>query len=171
MHLHIAVSVTDLKLTVTASCSTAGGIEVTEEMEDMDYREDDDEKEEEPGRRLFTWNIIIIRLLCNMLLAHLMVIDTLIFFQFLTFAFFFLETVLRRFSSTLRFCWVLLSAFLDSLTTWLRGLCQEHIDISTVLRIERCMLMQQAKQVQTELQFTTATGSVRTTTKIAAMDN
>ncbi|XP_042350944.1 piezo-type mechanosensitive ion channel component 2-like [Plectropomus leopardus] len=56
------------------------------------------------------------------------------------------ETVLHRFSNTLRFCWVLLSALLDSLTTWLGGLCQEHIDISTVLRIERCMLTQQAKQ-------------------------
>ncbi|XP_074549296.1 piezo-type mechanosensitive ion channel component 2 [Halichoeres trimaculatus] len=56
------------------------------------------------------------------------------------------DTVLRRFSYTMRFCWVLLSALLDSLTSWLRTLCQEHIDISTVLRIERCMLMQQAKQ-------------------------
>ncbi|KAL6097437.1 uncharacterized protein ACO6RY_12985 [Pungitius sinensis] len=56
------------------------------------------------------------------------------------------DTVLRRFSGTLRFCWVLLSALLDSLTAWLSGLCQEHIDISTVLRIERCMLTQQAKQ-------------------------
>ncbi|XP_060920541.1 piezo-type mechanosensitive ion channel component 2-like [Labrus mixtus] len=56
------------------------------------------------------------------------------------------DTVLRRFSNTLRFCWVLLSALLDSLTTWLSGLCQEHVDISAVLRIERCMLMQQAKQ-------------------------
>ncbi|KAM9337588.1 piezo-type mechanosensitive ion channel component 2-like [Symphorus nematophorus] len=56
------------------------------------------------------------------------------------------DTVLHRFSNTLRFCWVLLSALLDSLTAWLNGLCQEHIDISTVLRIERCMLLQQAKQ-------------------------
>lgn len=57
------------------------------------------------------------------------------------------DTVLQRISNVLRFCWVLLSALLDSLTAWVRGLCQEHIDISTVLRIERCMLMQQAKQV------------------------
>lgn len=57
------------------------------------------------------------------------------------------DTVLRRFSNMLRFCWVLLSALLDSLTAWVRGLCQEHIDISTVLRIERSMLMQQAMQV------------------------
>ncbi|XP_035475570.1 piezo-type mechanosensitive ion channel component 2 isoform X5 [Scophthalmus maximus] len=56
------------------------------------------------------------------------------------------DTVLHRFSNTLRFCWVLLSALLDSLTAWLSGLCQEHIDISTVLRIEHCMLTQQAKQ-------------------------
>ena len=59
------------------------------------------------------------------------------------------DTVLHRFSNMLRFCWVLLSALLDSLTAWLSGLCQEHIDISTVLRIERCMLLQQAKQVRT----------------------
>lgn len=57
------------------------------------------------------------------------------------------ETALHRFSNTLRFCWVLLSALLDSLTGWLSSLSQEHIDISTVLRIERCMLTQQAKQV------------------------
>lgn len=57
------------------------------------------------------------------------------------------DTLLRRCSNTLRFCWVLLSALLDSLTAWLKGLCQEHIDISTVLRLERSMLMQQVKQV------------------------
>ncbi|XP_069368065.1 piezo-type mechanosensitive ion channel component 2-like isoform X1 [Paralichthys olivaceus] len=56
------------------------------------------------------------------------------------------DTVLHRLSNTLRFCWVLLSALLDSLTAWLSGLCQEHVDISTVLRIEHCMLTQQAKQ-------------------------
>ncbi|XP_041824079.1 piezo-type mechanosensitive ion channel component 2-like [Melanotaenia boesemani] len=56
------------------------------------------------------------------------------------------DTALRRFSNTLRFFWVLLAALLDSLTAWLNSLCQEHIDISTVLRIEHCMLTQQAKQ-------------------------
>ncbi|KAK2859745.1 hypothetical protein Q5P01_004365 [Channa striata] len=56
------------------------------------------------------------------------------------------ETVLRRLSNALRFFWVLLLALLDSLTAWLSSLCQEHIDISTVLRIEHCMLTQQAKQ-------------------------
>ncbi|XP_068504921.1 piezo-type mechanosensitive ion channel component 2 isoform X2 [Syngnathus scovelli] len=58
------------------------------------------------------------------------------------------DTVLRRASNVLRFCWVLLSALLDSLTSWLGGLCREHVDISTVLRMERCMLTQQAKQGQ-----------------------
>ena len=60
------------------------------------------------------------------------------------------DTVLRRFSNTMRFFWVLLLALLDSLTAWLNSLCQEHIDISTVLRIEHCMLTQQAKQVHTQ---------------------
>lgn len=48
---------------MTVSCSTAGGIEMTEEMEDMVYREDDEEKEEGPGRRLFTWNIFFLHIL------------------------------------------------------------------------------------------------------------
>ncbi|XP_077592655.1 piezo-type mechanosensitive ion channel component 2-like isoform X2 [Stigmatopora nigra] len=56
------------------------------------------------------------------------------------------DTVLHRAANILRFCWVLLSALLDSLTAWLAGLCREHVAISTVLRVERCMLTQQAKQ-------------------------
>lgn len=60
------------------------------------------------------------------------------------------DTALRRFSNTLRFCCVLLSALLDSLTSWLNSLCQEHIDISTVLRIEHCMLTEQRKQVESQ---------------------
>ncbi|XP_051909940.1 piezo-type mechanosensitive ion channel component 2-like [Hippocampus zosterae] len=58
------------------------------------------------------------------------------------------DTVLRRASNILRFCWVLSSALLDSLTAWLRGLCREHADISAVLRVERCMLTQQAERGQ-----------------------
>ncbi|XP_077481058.1 piezo-type mechanosensitive ion channel component 2-like [Stigmatopora argus] len=56
------------------------------------------------------------------------------------------DTILHRAANILRFCWVLLSALLDSLTAWLGGLCREHVAISTVLRVERCMLTQQAKQ-------------------------
>ncbi|XP_061661347.1 piezo-type mechanosensitive ion channel component 2-like isoform X2 [Syngnathoides biaculeatus] len=58
------------------------------------------------------------------------------------------DTLLHRVANILRFCWVLLSALLDSLTTWLCSLCREHVDISAVLRIERCMLTQQAQQGQ-----------------------
>ncbi|XP_059901310.1 piezo-type mechanosensitive ion channel component 2-like isoform X1 [Gadus macrocephalus] len=56
------------------------------------------------------------------------------------------DNVLRRVANLLRFWWVLLSAVLDSLNSWLRTLCQEHLNISTVLRIEHCMLTQQANQ-------------------------
>ncbi|CAL8292374.1 unnamed protein product [Lota lota] len=56
------------------------------------------------------------------------------------------DNVLRRVASLLRFWWVLLSAVLDSLNSWLKTLCQEHLNISTVLRIEHCMLTQQANQ-------------------------
>uniref|UniRef100_A0A8C5CT94 Piezo-type mechanosensitive ion channel component n=1 Tax=Gadus morhua TaxID=8049 RepID=A0A8C5CT94_GADMO len=56
------------------------------------------------------------------------------------------NNVLRRVANLLRFWWVLLSAVLDSLNSWLRTLCQEHLNISTVLRIEHCMLTQQANQ-------------------------
>lgn len=36
---------------------------------------------------------------------------------------------------------------MDSFTAWLNSICQEYIDISTVLRIERCMLTQEVKKV------------------------
>uniref|UniRef100_A0AAR2KUQ8 Piezo-type mechanosensitive ion channel component n=1 Tax=Pygocentrus nattereri TaxID=42514 RepID=A0AAR2KUQ8_PYGNA len=49
----------------------------------------------------------------------------------------------------LTFSWVLFLALLDSFTAWLNSICQEHIDISTVLRIERCMLTQEVKKGQT----------------------
>ncbi|XP_056155643.1 piezo-type mechanosensitive ion channel component 2-like isoform X2 [Lampris incognitus] len=56
------------------------------------------------------------------------------------------DNMLHHVSNMLKFWWVLLGAVLDSLTSWLNSLCQEHTDISTVLRMERCMLTQQAKQ-------------------------
>uniref|UniRef100_A0A8C5C6E9 Piezo-type mechanosensitive ion channel component n=1 Tax=Gadus morhua TaxID=8049 RepID=A0A8C5C6E9_GADMO len=59
----------------------------------------------------------------------------------------FVDNVLRRVANLLRFWWVLLSAVLDSLNSWLRTLCQEHLNISTVLRIEHCMLTHEGLKV------------------------
>lgn len=49
----------------------------------------------------------------------------------------------------LKFSWVLFLTLLDSFTAWLNSIGQEHIDISTVLRIERCMLTHEVKKGNT----------------------
>ncbi|KAJ8010604.1 hypothetical protein DPEC_G00076790 [Dallia pectoralis] len=56
------------------------------------------------------------------------------------------DNVLKRFFNILKFSWVLFLAMLDSFTAWVNSMCQEHIDISTVLRIERCMLTHEVKK-------------------------
>ena len=60
-----------------------------------------------------------------------------------------LDNILKRLFNMLKFSRVLVQALLDSLTAWLNSLCQEHISISTVLRIERCMLTHEVKKVTT----------------------
>ncbi|XP_066538548.1 piezo-type mechanosensitive ion channel component 2 [Hoplias malabaricus] len=56
------------------------------------------------------------------------------------------DNILKRVFNIVKFSWVLFLALLDSFTTWLNSMCQEHIGISTVLRIERCMLTQEVKK-------------------------
>lgn len=62
-------------------------------------------------------------------------------------AVFVLDNILKRVFNIVKFSWVLFLALMDSFTAWLNSICQEHIDISTVLRIERCMLTQEVKKV------------------------
>uniref|UniRef100_A0A9J8CC37 Piezo-type mechanosensitive ion channel component 2a, tandem duplicate 2 n=1 Tax=Cyprinus carpio carpio TaxID=630221 RepID=A0A9J8CC37_CYPCA len=57
------------------------------------------------------------------------------------------DNILKRVFNIVKFSWVLFLALLDSFTAWLNSICQEHIDISTVLRIERCMLTHEVKKV------------------------
>ncbi|XP_056594418.1 piezo-type mechanosensitive ion channel component 2 isoform X1 [Triplophysa dalaica] len=56
------------------------------------------------------------------------------------------DNILKRVFNIVKFSWVLFLALMDSFTAWLNSICQEHIDISTVLRIERCMLTQEVKK-------------------------
>ncbi|XP_073535133.1 piezo-type mechanosensitive ion channel component 2 isoform X7 [Phyllobates terribilis] len=56
------------------------------------------------------------------------------------------DNVIKRIFNILKFTWVLFLASLDSFTAWLNSICREHIDISTVLRIERCMLTREIKK-------------------------
>lgn len=42
---------------------------------------------------------------------------------------------------------MLFQTTVDSFTKWMNDMCREYIDISTVLRIERCMLTREVKKV------------------------
>ncbi|XP_053570887.1 piezo-type mechanosensitive ion channel component 2 [Bombina bombina] len=56
------------------------------------------------------------------------------------------DNIIKRIFNILKFTWVLFLATLDSFTTWLNSISREHIDISRVLRIERCMLTREIKK-------------------------
>nr|XP_035972615.1 piezo-type mechanosensitive ion channel component 2 isoform X3 [Halichoerus grypus] len=56
------------------------------------------------------------------------------------------NNIIKRIFNILKFTWVLFLATVDSFTTWLNSISREHIDISTVLRIERCMLTREIKK-------------------------
>ncbi|KAM4028513.1 piezo-type mechanosensitive ion channel component 2 isoform 7-T7 [Anomaloglossus baeobatrachus] len=56
------------------------------------------------------------------------------------------DNVIKRIFNILKFTWVLFLASLDSFTAWLNSISREHIDISHVLRIERCMLTREIKK-------------------------
>ncbi|KAG5268877.1 hypothetical protein AALO_G00217460 [Alosa alosa] len=59
------------------------------------------------------------------------------------------DNILKRVFNIVKFSWVLFLALMDSFTAWLNSICQEYMDISTVLRIERCMLTQEVKKGNT----------------------
>ncbi|XP_007433600.1 piezo-type mechanosensitive ion channel component 2 isoform X1 [Python bivittatus] len=56
------------------------------------------------------------------------------------------DNIFKRIYNILKFTWVLFLATIDSFTAWLNSISREHIDISTVLRIERCMLTREIKK-------------------------
>uniref|UniRef100_A0A8D0GNP3 Piezo type mechanosensitive ion channel component 1 (Er blood group) n=1 Tax=Sphenodon punctatus TaxID=8508 RepID=A0A8D0GNP3_SPHPU len=53
------------------------------------------------------------------------------------------SNVLQRVLNVLHFLWVLCQATVDGLTQWLRTFTKEHLDLSTVLRLERYVLTQE----------------------------
>ncbi|XP_041422294.1 piezo-type mechanosensitive ion channel component 2 isoform X6 [Xenopus laevis] len=56
------------------------------------------------------------------------------------------DNIFKRIFNILKFTWVLFLATIDSFTAWLNSISREHIDISTVLGIERCMLTREIKK-------------------------
>ncbi|XP_067834408.1 piezo-type mechanosensitive ion channel component 2 [Heptranchias perlo] len=56
------------------------------------------------------------------------------------------DNVIKRVFNILKFTWILFLALMDSFTNWLNSISKECINISTVLRIERCMLTREVKK-------------------------
>ncbi|XP_038859228.1 piezo-type mechanosensitive ion channel component 2-like [Salvelinus namaycush] len=56
------------------------------------------------------------------------------------------DNILKRVFNIIKFTWVLFQTMVESFTKWMNNVCREHIDISTVLRIERCMLTREVKK-------------------------
>ncbi|XP_063742823.1 piezo-type mechanosensitive ion channel component 2 isoform X2 [Eleginops maclovinus] len=56
------------------------------------------------------------------------------------------DNIIKRVFNILKFTWVLFQTTVDSFTKWMNDMCREYIDISTVLRIERCMLTREVKK-------------------------
>uniref|UniRef100_A0A7N8WY20 Piezo type mechanosensitive ion channel component 2 n=1 Tax=Mastacembelus armatus TaxID=205130 RepID=A0A7N8WY20_9TELE len=57
------------------------------------------------------------------------------------------DNIIKRVFNIIKFTWVLFQTTVDSFTKWMNDVCREYIDISTVLRIERCMLTREVKKV------------------------
>ncbi|XP_055084588.1 piezo-type mechanosensitive ion channel component 2 [Periophthalmus magnuspinnatus] len=56
------------------------------------------------------------------------------------------DNIIKRVFNIIKFTWVLFQTTVDSFTRWMNEVCREYIDISTVLRIERCMLTREVKK-------------------------
>lgn len=60
------------------------------------------------------------------------------------------DNIIKRVFNIIKFTWELFQTTVDSFTKWMNSMCREYIDISTVLRIERCMLTREVKKVQVD---------------------
>ncbi|XP_068604478.1 piezo-type mechanosensitive ion channel component 2 [Brachionichthys hirsutus] len=56
------------------------------------------------------------------------------------------DNIIKRVFNIIKFTWELFQTTVDSFTRWMNDMCREYIDISTVLRIERCMLTREVKK-------------------------
>ncbi|XP_075877858.1 piezo-type mechanosensitive ion channel component 2 isoform X2 [Nelusetta ayraudi] len=56
------------------------------------------------------------------------------------------DNIIKRVFNIIKFTWELFETTVDSFTKWMNNVCREYIDISTVLRIERCMLTREVKK-------------------------
>lgn len=64
-----------------------------------------------------------------------------------TVAFSLSDNIIKRVFNIIKFTWVLFQTTVESFTKWMNDMCREYLDISTVLRLERCMLTREVKKV------------------------
>uniref|UniRef100_A0A8B9HP37 Piezo type mechanosensitive ion channel component 2 n=1 Tax=Astyanax mexicanus TaxID=7994 RepID=A0A8B9HP37_ASTMX len=73
------------------------------------------------------------------------------------------DNIIKRVFNIIKFTWVLFLTTVESLTVWINSVCREYIDISTVLRIERCMLTREVKKEQCRIEDEVSDQSPRRT--------
>uniref|UniRef100_A0A669DJT6 Piezo type mechanosensitive ion channel component 2 n=1 Tax=Oreochromis niloticus TaxID=8128 RepID=A0A669DJT6_ORENI len=54
--------------------------------------------------------------------------------------------IIKRVFNIIKVTWMLFQTTVESFTKWMNEMCREYIDISTVLRLERCMLTREVKK-------------------------
>lgn len=62
------------------------------------------------------------------------------------------DNIIKRVFNIIKVTWMLFQTTVESFTKWMNEMCREYIDISTVLRLERCMLTREVKKVRSSLQ-------------------
>ncbi|XP_030608085.1 piezo-type mechanosensitive ion channel component 2 [Archocentrus centrarchus] len=56
------------------------------------------------------------------------------------------DNIIKRVFNIIKVTWMLFKTTVKSFTKWMNEMCREYIDISTVLRLERCMLTREVKK-------------------------
>uniref|UniRef100_A0A3Q4MTG6 Piezo type mechanosensitive ion channel component 2 n=1 Tax=Neolamprologus brichardi TaxID=32507 RepID=A0A3Q4MTG6_NEOBR len=56
------------------------------------------------------------------------------------------DNIIKRVFNIIKVTWMLFQTTVESFTKWMNEMCREYIDISTVLRLERCMLTREVKK-------------------------
>lgn len=62
------------------------------------------------------------------------------------------DNIIKRVFNIIKVTWMLFQTTVESFTKWMNEMCREYIDISTVLRLERCMLTREVKKVRSSPQ-------------------
>uniref|UniRef100_A0A8C5GY39 Piezo-type mechanosensitive ion channel component n=1 Tax=Gouania willdenowi TaxID=441366 RepID=A0A8C5GY39_GOUWI len=130
------------------------------ETDSEEEEEEEEKKDEEPLRKSAFQVASLFLFIYSFPWGRRDIRHTFILWKFFFFFFFFNEdspstrllssflsdNIIKRVFNIIKFTWVLFQTTVDSFTKWMNDMCREYIDISTVLRIERCMLTREVKK-------------------------